>query len=109
MCCRWREVILVGATHPTRGKGADGPFVSERLIAEALHPYPDDLVIATKGGLTRSGPNQWSADGRPQHVRAACDEGLQRLQPEQNPSVPAAPGRLGGPARGFVGHARDAQ
>jgi pyridoxine 4-dehydrogenase len=62
-----------------------GPFVSERLIAEALHPYPKDLVIATKGGLTRSGPNQWSADGRPQHLRAACDESLQRLQLEQIP------------------------
>jgi pyridoxine 4-dehydrogenase len=64
---------------------AYGPFVSERLIAEALHPYPDDLVIATKGGLTRSGPNQWSADGRPQHLRAACDESLQRLRLEQIP------------------------
>jgi aryl-alcohol dehydrogenase-like predicted oxidoreductase len=62
-----------------------GPFVSERLIAEALHPYPDDLVIATKGGLTRSGPNQWSADGRPQHLRAACDESLHRLRLEQIP------------------------
>ena len=62
-----------------------GPFVSERLIAEALHPYPDDLVIATKGGLTRSGPNRWSADGRPQHLRAACDESLQRLRLEQIP------------------------
>jgi pyridoxine 4-dehydrogenase len=62
-----------------------GPFVSERLIAEALHPYPDDLVIASKGGLTRSGPNQWSADGRPQHLRAACDESLQRLRMEQIP------------------------
>src|SRR6476619_680806 len=64
---------------------AYGPFVSERLIAEALYPYPDDLVIATKGGLTRSGPNQWSADGRPQHLRAACDESLQRLRLEQIP------------------------
>jgi pyridoxine 4-dehydrogenase len=62
-----------------------GPHVSERLIAEALHPYPDDLVIATKGGLTRSGPNQWSPDGRPQHLRAACDDSLQRLQLEQIP------------------------
>ena len=62
-----------------------GPFVSERLIAEALHPYPDDLVIATKGGLTRAGPNRWAADGRPQHLRAACDESLQRLRLEQIP------------------------
>jgi aryl-alcohol dehydrogenase-like predicted oxidoreductase len=60
-----------------------GPFVSERLIAEALHPYPDDLVIGTKGGLVRPGPGRWPADGRPQHLRAACHESLQRLRLEQ--------------------------
>jgi len=42
-----------------------GPFVSDRLIAEALHPYAEDLVIATKGGMTRSGPSRWGTDGRP--------------------------------------------
>ncbi len=62
-----------------------GPFVSERLIARALHPYPDDLVIATKGGLLRPGPGRWDPDGRPQHLRAACDESLQRLQLDQIP------------------------
>jgi pyridoxine 4-dehydrogenase len=62
-----------------------GPFVSERLIAQALHPYPEDLVIATKGGMTRPGPGQWGRDGRPQHLRAACDESLQRLRLEQIP------------------------
>jgi pyridoxine 4-dehydrogenase len=62
-----------------------GPFVSESLIAEALHPYPDDLVIATKGGLLRDGPGQWRPDGRPQHLRAACEESLQRLKLEQIP------------------------
>src|SRR4051812_2468618 len=62
-----------------------GPFVSERLIAEALHPYPPDLVIATKGGLLRDGPGQWRADGRPQHLRAACEGSLQRLRLEQIP------------------------
>ena len=62
-----------------------GPLVSERLIAEALHPYPDDLVIATKGGLTRGGPNQWSPDGRPEHLRAACEGSLERLRLEQIP------------------------
>src|SRR6267154_5739372 len=46
-----------------------GPEVAERLIAEALHPYPADLVIATKGGLTRTGPGQWPPDGRPEHLR----------------------------------------
>ena len=62
-----------------------GPFVSERLIAEALHPYPEDLVIATKGGLQRTGPGKWPADGRPQHLRAACDGSLERLRLEQIP------------------------
>jgi pyridoxine 4-dehydrogenase len=49
-----------------------GPEVSETLIAEALYPYPDDLVIATKGGLERSGPGRWPANGRPEHLKAAC-------------------------------------
>jgi aryl-alcohol dehydrogenase-like predicted oxidoreductase len=62
---------------------AYGPEVSERLIAEALHPYPDDLVIATKGGLTRSGPNQWHPNGRPSHLRAACEASLGRLRVER--------------------------
>jgi aryl-alcohol dehydrogenase-like predicted oxidoreductase len=57
--------------------------VSERLIAEALYPYPDDLVIATKGGLTRSGPNQWHPDGRPEHLREACEGSLARLRLER--------------------------
>src|SRR5204863_9751566 len=50
---------------------AYGPGVSEELIAEALHPYPGGLVIATKGGLTRSGPGQWQRDGRPERLREA--------------------------------------
>jgi aryl-alcohol dehydrogenase-like predicted oxidoreductase len=62
-----------------------GPEVSETLIAEALHPYPDDLVIATKGGLVRPGPNRWEADGRPEHLRAACEGSLRRLRLEQIP------------------------
>jgi pyridoxine 4-dehydrogenase len=57
-----------------------GPEVSEVLIAEALHPYPDDLVIATKGGLTRSGPGQWEPNGRPEHLRRACEGSLRRLR-----------------------------
>lgn len=59
---------------------AYGPEVSERLIAEALYPYPEGLVIATKGGLTRSGPDQWSPDGRPEHLREALEGSLQRLR-----------------------------
>jgi pyridoxine 4-dehydrogenase len=62
-----------------------GPHVSEELIAEALHPYPDDLVIATKGGLVRGGPNRWSPDGRPEHLREVCEGSLRRLDLEQIP------------------------
>jgi pyridoxine 4-dehydrogenase len=57
-----------------------GPEVSEHLIAEALHPYPDDLVIATKGGLLRSGPGEWRRDCRPVHLREACEGSLRRLR-----------------------------
>jgi pyridoxine 4-dehydrogenase len=57
-----------------------GPYVSEELIAEALYPYPDGLVIATKGGLTRSGPNQWSPDCRPERLKACCEDSLRRLR-----------------------------
>ena len=59
---------------------AYGPKVSERLIAEALHPYTAGLIIATKGGMVRSGPNQWERDARPEHLRAACEASLQRLK-----------------------------
>ena len=62
-----------------------GPAVSETLIAEALHPYPDDLVIATKGGLERPGPSQWTPNAHPDHLRAACEESLRRLRVEQIP------------------------
>jgi pyridoxine 4-dehydrogenase len=57
-----------------------GPEVSELLIAEALFPYPKELVIATKGGLVRPGPNQWVPDGRPQHLREALEGSLRRLR-----------------------------
>ena len=57
-----------------------GPAISERLIAEALHPYPRGLVIATKGGLTRPGPNRWVPDCRPEHLRTELDGSLQRLR-----------------------------
>jgi len=62
-----------------------GPEVSERLIAEALYPYPEDLVIATKGGLVRPGPGRWDPDGRPEHLRAACEGSLRRLRLDQIP------------------------
>src|SRR5580698_10992649 len=60
-----------------------GPHVSEELIAEALHPYPAGLVIATKAGFDRTGPDKWTMNGRPEHLRSACDESLQRLKLER--------------------------
>ena len=62
-----------------------GPEVSEILIAETLHPYPEDLVIATKGGLIRPGPGRWEEDGRPEHLREACEGSLLRLKLDQIP------------------------
>ena len=58
---------------------AYGPFVDEELIAEALRPYPDDLVIATKGGLERPSPGEWTENGRPAHLREALEGSLRRL------------------------------
>lgn len=62
-----------------------GPEVSEQLIAEVLYPYPDDLVIATKGGLERPGPGNWVPNGRPDHLRRACEGSLKRLRLDQIP------------------------
>lgn len=59
---------------------AYGPNVSEDILARALHPYPDDVVIATKGGLQRGGPNDWTTNGRPDHLRTACEGSLRRLK-----------------------------
>jgi pyridoxine 4-dehydrogenase len=76
-----------------------GPEVSETLIAETLYPYPEDLVIATKGGLVRPGPGRWVPDGRPEHLREACQGSLRRLRLDQialyqfhrpDPKVPLA-------------------
>jgi aryl-alcohol dehydrogenase-like predicted oxidoreductase len=75
-----------------------GPYVSEELIAEALHPYPEGLVIATKGGFDRPGPNKWVENGKPEHLRSACEGSLRRLRLERidlyqlhriDPKVPA--------------------
>lgn len=60
-----------------------GPYVSEELIAEALHPYPSGLVIATKGGLERTGPDQWPINGHPEHLREALNGSLKRLKLDQ--------------------------
>lgn len=76
-----------------------GPEVSERLIAEALHPYPKGLIIATKGGLTRSGPDKWAPVGRPEYLRQCVELSLRRLKIDCidlyqlhriDPKVPAA-------------------
>ena len=64
---------------------AYGPYVSEELIRTALRPYPDGLVIATKAGLVRTGPGQWSPVGRPQYLRQECEMSLRRLGLEQIP------------------------
>jgi pyridoxine 4-dehydrogenase len=60
-----------------------GPHVDEELIAEALHPYPQGLVIATKGGLVRPRPSAWDSDARPEHLRRAIDGSLKRLKLER--------------------------
>jgi pyridoxine 4-dehydrogenase len=60
-----------------------GPEVSERLIAEALYPYPKDLIIATKAGLRRPGPDQWIEDGRPEYLRGQVESSLRRLRLER--------------------------
>src|SRR6202041_1095592 len=62
---------------------AYGPEVSENIIAEALYPYDKDLVIATKGGLTRSGPNKWETLGRPEYLRQCVEMSLRRLKVER--------------------------
>jgi pyridoxine 4-dehydrogenase len=62
-----------------------GPDISEELIAAALHPYPADLVVTTKGGVVRTGPNRWHHAGRPEQLRAACQASLRRLRLETIP------------------------
>ncbi len=75
-----RRAVELGVNHVDTAD-AYGPFVNEELIAEALHPYPDDLVIATKGGLVRTGAGgDWPKDGRPEHLKEACEGSLKRLR-----------------------------
>lgn|SRR5690606_38920414 len=62
-----------------------GPFVSEELIAEALYPYPEGLVIATKGGFERTGPNEWHVNGDPKYLRKALEGSLKRLRLDSIP------------------------
>jgi aryl-alcohol dehydrogenase-like predicted oxidoreductase len=93
-----RRAVELGVTFIDTAD-AYGPYVSEDLIREALHPYPSDLVIATKGGFTRSGPNRWAAVGRPEYLRQCVEMSLRRLGLERidlyqlhriDPAVPLA-------------------
>ena len=78
-----RRAVELGVNHIDTADSY-GPHVSEELIAEALHPYPPDLVIATKGGLERTGPGgDWPRNGRPDHLRRACEGSLKRLRVER--------------------------
>lgn len=72
-----------GGTQLIDTADAYGPATSEELIAEALHPYPERLVIATKGGIERPTPEQWKPNGRPEHLRSACEASLRRLRVER--------------------------
>ena len=75
-----RRAVELGVNHVDTADSY-GPETSEELIAEGLRPYPDDLVIATKGGLVREGPGgDWPKDGRPEHLREACEGSLRRLR-----------------------------
>jgi pyridoxine 4-dehydrogenase len=75
-----RRAVDLGVNHIDTAD-AYGPEVNEELIAEALHPYPEGLVIATKGGLVRTGARgDWPQDGRPEHLRRACEGSLRRLR-----------------------------
>jgi len=74
-----RRVVELGV-HLIDTADSYGPEVSENLIAEALHPYPDGLVIATKGGLRRTGPGQWPRDARPERLKECCEASLRRLK-----------------------------
>jgi pyridoxine 4-dehydrogenase len=77
-----RRVIEVGINFIDTADSY-GPEVSERLIAETLHPYPDDLVIATKAGLRRPGPGQWVPDGRPEYLKKQVEGSLRRLRVDE--------------------------
>ncbi|RJO79360.1 aldo/keto reductase [Nocardia panacis] len=93
-----RDAVSAGVRHIDTAD-AYGPFTAEKYIRKALHPYPDDLLIATKGGLTRQGPNKWAPCGRPEYLRQCVEMSLRRLQIDRiglyylhriDPAVPVA-------------------
>lgn len=77
-----RDAVDAGVTHIDTAD-AYGPFTAEKYIRKALRPYPDSLVIATKGGMTRQGPNLWAPCGRPEYLRQCVEMSLRRLQLER--------------------------
>jgi aryl-alcohol dehydrogenase-like predicted oxidoreductase len=77
-----RDAVDAGVTHIDTAD-AYGPFTAEKYIRKALHPYRDGLVIATKGGLTRQGPDRWAPCGRPEYLRQCVEMSLRRLQVER--------------------------
>ena len=77
-----RDAVDAGVTHIDTAD-AYGPFTAEKYIRKALRPYPDGLVIATKGGMTRQGPNRWAPCGRPEYLRQCVEMSLRRLQVER--------------------------
>ena len=80
-----------------------GPEVSERIIAEALYPYPSDVVIATKAGFDRPGPNEWRMNGDPKHLKAACEGSLATVATRTHPSLSTSPHRPRLPADDQLG------
>ena len=77
-----RDAVAAGVTHIDTAD-AYGPFTAEKYIRKALHPYPDGLVIATKGGMTRQGPNRWAPCGRSEYLHQCVEMSLRRLQLER--------------------------
>ena len=78
-CALLRRVVEAGVNFIDTADSY-GPYVVEELIAEALHPYPEGLVIATKGGITPSGPGHFERDGRPERLKSCCHDSLRRLR-----------------------------
>ena len=94
---RWRCCAAAVELGVTFFDTADsyGPETAEQLLKDALHPYADDVVIATKAGLTRQGPGIWTPLGRPPYLRQQCELSLRRLGVETDRPLPAAPHRRG--------------
>lgn len=93
-----RDVVDAGATQIDNAD-AYGPFTAETYIRKALHPYADDLIIATKGGFVRQGPNRWAPGGRPEYLRQCVEMSLRRAPVGTDRAVLPPPHRPHSPAR----------